>query len=51
MVAKVVALVPKRLRPAGALAGLWLASELAALLVLASCQAEPVFQGAARIFG
>lgn len=49
MTARVLALVPKRLT--GVAAGLWLASELAALLVLASCHAEPILQGAARAMG
>ena len=51
MVAKVLALVPNRWRPAGALGALWLASEVVALLILASCEAEPLLQGANRLIG
>jgi hypothetical protein len=49
MRARVLALVPKRFRPASTLAGLWLASELVGLLLLASCETEPLMQGAARL--
>lgn len=51
MVAKVLALVPNRLRPAGALGALWLTSEALAILLLASCEAEPLLQGANRLIG
>jgi hypothetical protein len=51
MVAKVRALVPNWRRPAGVAGALWLASELLTILALASCEAEPILQGAARLIG